>query len=735
MATQRKKGNSQLKGDFRGILFHSRREFSPFGTTFVFEPENYEQQKLGTLFGIIKIDDTSKDSSYVVNLLASVIKKEYFSKTNRTPAESFEAALKKANSALAELARKGNVGWIDKINFVGGILERNNLHFTQVGHTFAFLIRNKQIVSIGGESTLDEVKEPHPLKTFIDISGGKLEKGDKLIFTTSDLLDIFSLEEIKQNAIYFSKEEFRDIIEGSLKVHTELSGVIILDFLELAETKITSPAREEKVITPQKRSASSASRVKPAADQAKSKTGAEMSEQATADIADRRPETPPLVEIPRQKTAKDHLYIKETDKGPPKISAKDKLTLFLRNTYSNSAVLLNRTKRKLISLGRKFRSAKRKKYPIKRGVPAHEKLKSPNSDAVKNHKLSRLTSWLLLIKTALPQKTKACFIRSTDTLKSLKLKNKRVLLPALIVFAILIIFALLLLNAKKSPPQDAVPARDVEIKTEPELTQEILNDVQTKKIENIETIFSFSQPTKDIAYLKDCLFTLGEKNSVWKINPETKEGQEVKSELDAGNFEQLCSMPNLGTIFILTDSGKIISHTPINDKFQENQIELPQNQSIADIKTYLTYLYVLTPKANQIYRYPRAEGGFGEGINWFRSPVDISETNNLAINDYILIAFENEIKAYSRGKLKESLKFETPNIPLKIERIYSSPNLNYIYALDRENKRIVQYSKEGKIVVQYINAEFSKVKNFAVDEKSKQIYLLTQREISKFSID
>ena len=251
MATTHKKAkHGHLRGIFKDIFICAKQEISPFGTIFAFGADNIEEQKLGTIFGIIKIDDRSEDSSYVSNLLTSVIKKEYFGKPHRGAEESFEAALKRANLALAELARHGALSWTGNLNFVGGALESNNLHFVCLGNVSVFLSRGGQVAEISKDFQEDLEAETHPLKTFSNISSGKLEKGDKLIFATRDLTEIFSQEELRQNAAHFSREEFPGFLEMSLQANTELAGAIVIDLVdesEIAPGIAHAPALEQKI--------------------------------------------------------------------------------------------------------------------------------------------------------------------------------------------------------------------------------------------------------------------------------------------------------------------------------------------------------------------------------------------------------------------------------------------------------------------------------------------------------
>ena len=116
-----------LKPNFQNILICKKKENRPFLEILIEEPENISRKNLGILVGIFQINDYSEDSSYIVNYLISVIKKEYFAKTNRGPVENFEAALHKANLALAGLATHENINWIGHINAVCAVIEKNNL--------------------------------------------------------------------------------------------------------------------------------------------------------------------------------------------------------------------------------------------------------------------------------------------------------------------------------------------------------------------------------------------------------------------------------------------------------------------------------------------------------------------------------------------------------------------------------------------------------------------------------
>ena len=653
----KRRERSYPKGLFRDIFFSATRELAPFGMVFVYEPENFQQQRLGTLFGIIKISDISEESSFVANLLASVLKKEYFSKTERAADAAFEAALMKANVALAELARQGSVKWSGKISFVAGALERNNLHFSKLGTTAALLLRGGMIADIGeGMGIETDATDLHPLKTFSDISSGKVEYDDCLIFATSDLLDIFSLEEIRQNAAFFPRDEFSEVLSASLMTNSELSGAIVVNMVPEEALKAIARQSVKTEYSPI------------------SKTKEPKS--IPTDI-------PALSEAEKKK----HLYISENEEIPQKKLTEKILpaTLKIGKLFGNNISRFSKSiffSLKRMDLGRKLSFAK--------SISSKSAMYFSQIDWGKR----RSKIWLVIG-------------------------------IILIFFAVFFIF-----RSKKVPaPPAAAPTQTVSPATA------TLDDVRVKNVENISKVATLPLDSRELLLMGNALFVLNADKSILKINPLSGETENANSSVPGGKFSLATAMPDLGTIFILTEDKKMISFTPINKKFQENGIVFPENVKIADIKAYLTYIYLLDPTANQVYRYPRAEGGFGEKQDWLKAGNDIRSSTNFAINEDLFVASKNNITAFLQGKKDNKINFENPNIPLVIEKIFTAPALENIYVLDNKNHRVVQYSKDGEITAQYWNKSIAGIKDFTVDEKNKIIYMQKTDSLLKFSME
>jgi hypothetical protein len=680
--TSKKRKNGHPRGIFSQVFVCANQELAPFGTAFLFPPENYLEQNLGTLFGVIKVDDHSPDSSYVVNLLTSVIRKEFFSKPDRSAEESFEASLRKANLALAELARHGSLNWSGKINFAAGAMEKNTLHFSSLGKAHAFLIRSGQIAEISRELEDEKEAEPHPLKTFSNISSGKMEKDDKLIFTTGDLLDIFSKEELRHNALHFSVKEFPGLIELSLQANSQLAGAIIVDMTDEPEIDM-EPKHDSEI-----------------------KNGIDLIPAPRKEIT--APAFKPPLDIKEERSS--HIYIKSEEAGPPPIKPFfEKLIDFSKKILPVIQNLITWISRNIISVSKQKLSGQGSTTPS--GTEKY-------SDRMKN------------ASQGFVSRTKKMF---DSLIQIIRQKKKFFGIAILSVIVVLfIIFSYRWIKPKETV-QTTAPSENIPSETS---LPQIPDDVQIKKIDSTQEIVSFSEKVVRFAILDGVMYAIPENSkTVLKVNPESKNTEEMRSNIGESNFKLIAAMPHLKTLFMLDSNNKIISLTPVNKNFQENNIAFPDNLKASDMKTYLTYLYVLDSAASQVYRFPRAEGGFGEKQDWLKAGSDVKQDRSFTINEDLFAASEEEISAFLLGKKDSNITFEKPKIALAIDRIYSEPDMENVYVLDNKNHRVIKYSKAGQIIAQYWNESIDNIKDILVNEENKTAYLLSDKKISSFTME
>ncbi|PJA86996.1 MAG: hypothetical protein CO141_01770, partial [Candidatus Moranbacteria bacterium CG_4_9_14_3_um_filter_42_9] len=165
-----------------------------------------------------------------------------------------------------------------------------------------------------------------------------------------------------------------------------------------------------------------------------------------------------------------------------------------------------------------------------------------------------------------------------------------------------------------------------------------------------------------------------------------------------------------------------------------NTLAIPDGIAITDAKTYLTYIYLLDAKNNQIYRYPRAEGGFGQKSDWVKESLDLSGATGMAIGENIFVAEGKNILKLFRGK-KQDFNLEQSATPITPYKVYVLENNTDIYVLDKTNSRIIKLDASGNIITQYYNSEISGANDLAVDEANNTVYFSTPDDIKSFRME
>ena len=677
--------------------------------TFVQEPENIAQQNLGTLAGIFEVSDRSEDSSYIVNYLISIIKKEYHSQIKRGPIESFEAALHKANLALAKLAQHGNIGWIGKLDGILLAIEKNNIHLSQAGGTHAFLLRSKTITNI--TENPEQEKTASPLKTFADVVSGRLENNDKFIIAAQNIFDIFSLEEIKRSALKFSASDFVRFLKTALVNELERSAVLIADIAE----KIEVPTEEfqpqnhtENVFSQTAFSKVRSKRLK------NSEKPMNIEEKKTIDDEIQDEMEKAKGEFVDKKTG--HIYIKENQylKENP-----------LRRPADSGEKIYN-----LIGNGR-IKLAEFISFFKKNGVRIIQKISGFKFPRNFNFNLGKLKpqsySIPLLPKDKILSGARAIFSKISPQIGKvkaafMKLDYPQKLYAALAVMLIILVPYFVMKAGGKNKAAENVPPEVPAVVSIP-----LEQDKNVVRVENLNSVYSGDE-ISEIINLNSKIFAIGA-NEI--IDLENKENYPIPDGFKPVKIS--AGMDDLNLIFLIGENNKIVSWSPTSKKFQENQISFLENSSLVSAKTYLTYLYVLDSANNQIYRYPRAEGGFGAPSAWLKENIDLSQIKDMALSDNLYLTGENNIIKFYRGK-KQDFQIENTATVIQANKIYAQRDSQNIYLLDKVNSRIIKLDLNGNIVSQFYNSEIFNTISFTVNEENNLIFFNSDENIKSFEM-
>lgn len=203
-----------------------------------------------------------------------------------------------------------------------------------------------------------------------------------------------------------------------------------------------------------------------------------------------------------------------------------------------------------------------------------------------------------------------------------------------------------------------------------------------------------------------------------------------------GSIRFAAPMDDLRLIFVCTEDNRLFAWSPITRAFTENRLALPEGAVIRDIGTYLTYFYLLDSRSGQLLRFPRAEGGFGAPTSWFREGVPIGDAARMTVNETVYVSPDRtSIKAFFRGRNVRDFELPNPNTPLSVAALFSHPGLKNLYALDRDNRRLLVWNEDGHLLVQYFSDRLADATSLSVNETTAEAYVTVDRTLLSFKLN
>ncbi len=752
------------------IVFINSEEEKSFCDIFIYEPENIEEQALGNLYVIGEVLNFPENSSYLLNLLASIIKKEFYSKTKRPVIESLEASLNKANSTLSDFVQRGNTGWVGNLNMACGVYSSGAFHLSQVGKIKTLLIRNRQITDIG--KNINKEEKTSPFRTFANIASGELEINDLVLTATPEFFNIFSLEKLKQ----LSSLAFEDMV-NNLRDSIEKEENINMVSTLIMQT-------EEKEIKKDK------------LQRVEIKTAIETERKITADPHQDQKQTETMFQ--------EEININSGD--VKKISLEEIINEYEKMEEEGSlGVKTQKTDHEIIEENFRNMEAEKKENDIlaadneekKSEVNILNHLTKKPADALKQLKnrmdLAAISSYgknmLDRLKGQIPDDME---IKNDMPLKVNLLKKNRFLAIALALILMLAIGSFLLADYRKkeedklkfyentlSQAQEKMDQAEIllinnkseakgllmeaknlalEVKNSyPKLNNNaaaIFDKIQNQldiadrvdRIDNPNVAIDLSQAEKladasEIIKINEKYYTFDKSNkSIYKINLTDKK----VSAIQTGNngiekFKLSVPIDKTGEIVFAEDSNKMAVFDTNKEKLNIlNSGLLDSLPNIKDISSFSNYIYILDPVSNQIYKSQRTLEGFGKIEPWIKDKeVNLESAISIAIDGSIyILRSDGTVEKYLTGN-KKPFSVEKLSEPITDQsKIYTSPDLKNIYITDPQKNRIVLFDKgNGSLKKQYTSNDFNNLKNIVVDEEKNKMYILNDKKIFEIDID
>jgi len=217
--------NRDLKLYFREIIYYhpTIKKRSVCGV-FSYEALNAEEMRMGNIYLVGKIANIAskkrKSFDFLLNLLASAIKRDFYANTQKSTIEAMESALQGANIYLADFTKRGHKEWIGNLDFACLAFSQNNIYLSQTGGPLIYLLRHNSFTNLNKKFIGQQKGGPE--KTFTNIASGVIEQGDKLIVASKDILEIASPQIMKEILIKEDGEELYNFIKDKLENQSKI---------------------------------------------------------------------------------------------------------------------------------------------------------------------------------------------------------------------------------------------------------------------------------------------------------------------------------------------------------------------------------------------------------------------------------------------------------------------------------------------------------------------------------
>jgi len=677
----------QLYMHIKELIFDAK-EPSVYCESFVYEPSNIEEEKLGHLFMMGRIRNVSDSSFYLINLLASRIKREYYSTYHRSMTTAIEAALKEGNKILKE--NEERINWLGNLDFLVAAVSKKRIYLTLLGKMKAFILRREEVIDL----VKNLILEKDVLFPFSTILQGAIKKEDILIFSTSNIFTKEKLLSFGKDLFPVEEKRISKVIEGeesgtALIVETEKETEVIERIAKKKERegflqrlpRLTLP-QKEKLTSP-----FSGERTKETSNRIRSKINqfyvsfkgkinivtSKISSLVRSVKPGKKEEAVPQITLEKvslPEKPKFNFFKLQREKGRREIIVGGIIFLFLI----------------LIGAGFYQREKNRENALLEETIRAVESKAREGENALiyndKKRAISYLTEGLELITS----------IESTGA-RGEEIENLKT---------------------------------EIEAKISEILGREILSGI--KPIFEIKEGIDRFNP-EGILFSENNIYLFSPNSSlVYKWDISKKEGVFIEQREKVLGATILNKEP----FFLLAPTSVVISEEekilPIDPPYEEI--------SMSELDNFLNYFYIFDKNKGEIIKYSVSKDRISSPSLWLKKRGAAEGTVSIAIDGSIYLAsLDGEIKKFSLGTLKEKITPSETFPKIKgVNKIFTSRENEYLYLVESAEKRVIVLDKKGNIISEYQSPQFKELKDIWVTPWDRIIYLLSERKVYQIKL-
>ncbi|XOU94663.1 MAG: hypothetical protein ACNFW9_01210 [Candidatus Kerfeldbacteria bacterium] len=733
-----------------------------------------EEKNLGKLFLVAEINSDDKINLDIIQTIQDTFTTSYYNTDDLQIESAFEQALENVNQRIADMVGDYDTNWLDKLNIIAVIVKDNTLYFSQVGKLYAFMVRNNKITNI--IETTEEANELgdkiNPLKAFSNIVSGELASDDALLFCNSNLLDYLSPEKIKRTIQENSPQRSVHILENLLAENSTNTAFAALSIkTEIKEVKTATEYKQpdSDVVTPPANVANAVNHF--------------SSQSSMENLLDKKNSTNQILKPSLSRHMSnlfggiflklgDFIKLKLLKQSPRRLrfeketkdyrpadtstqkqySNKEKRESTLLKSIGNLIKILGQA---LIKLLHVIVGIFRKRDKIASSIVSSPKTFSQKISNIINKfiKLPNISKILLLsaiviafvlaqsiFSSAMSQQNQEEsieFDRSISQISQNILKAEAALSYGNEDGAKDLLFEAqdILTELAKNDKNDQIKITELQsdIAIQLEKTRHIANMAATNIVDfsTVDSTASINNFTviDDIIYAYD-----SSKKTIYSADIESGEIKSYPQEEIENTFQYSTEYNN--NLVLFNNANGLDEFNSQSNTISSLQFNLPTDDvNIIDMNSYENRVYFLDINKGQIYRSTRTSNGYNQASEWLQDSSDLRNGLSIAIDGNVYVSLSNgQVLRLFQGAKQEWALAKIDPLLESANQIWTNSDTDNIFVLDTKGNRIIEFTKDGKLVNQYVSDSFNNMKSISTDWKNKKTYILNGNSILAIDI-